>query len=265
MGLINPVVQRWRQEASEDPDRFWERAAEKVHWFRRWDRVFDWQFPTFRWFIGAQTNLSYNCLDVHVGRGRGGHAALIYVNERGAQRMYTYAQLLREVEEASAALRGMGIQKGDRVTLYMPTCPEAIILMLAAVRIGAIHSVVFAGFGAGALAERVCASGSRLVFTADVTYRKGRNVRLKEIVDEALQTAGDSVERVVVLRRTSEEVPMTPGRDLFWGEFLSRVEGHSGDYVPVEANEPAYILATSGTTAKPKLVVHPWRLPGGNP
>jgi len=254
--LINPIVRRWRHEAATDPDGFWARAAEQLPWFRKWDRVFEWNFPTFRWFLGAQTNLAYNCLDHHVARGWGGHTALIYVNERGERRLFTYAQLRHEVERIAAALRGMGIQKGDRLTIYMPTCPEAIMLMLATVRIGAIHSVIFAGFGAGALADRIRASGSRLVFTADVTYRKGRDTRLKEIVDSALETAGDTVEHVVVLRRTGEGAPMVAGRDLDWSEFLSRATDHDGAYVPMESNEPAYILATSGTTAKPKLAVH---------
>lgn len=256
MQVINPVVRRWVEAAREDPEGFWARAAEKLPWFRRWDRVFEWDFPTFRWFIGGRTNLAYNCLDYHVAAGRSGQAALIYINERGERRTYTYAQLLREVRRLAAALRGMGIKKGDRLTIYMPTSPEAIMLMLATVRVGAIHSVVFAGFGAGALADRIAASGSRLVFTADVTYRKGRDVRLKEIVDEALKAAGDTVEHVVVWRRTDQDVPMSPGRDLFWADFLKRAEGQPDGWVEMESNEPAYILATSGTTAKPKLAVH---------
>jgi acetyl-CoA synthetase len=170
--------------------------------------------------------------------------------------LFTYAQLLHEVERLAAALRGMGIQKGDRITIYMPTCPEAIMLMLAAVRIGAIHVVVFAGFGGQALGDRVQASGSRLVFTSDVTYRKGKNTQLKEIVDAALRMGSGSVERVVVLNRTGEPTSMQPGRDITWEEFLGNAEGQSGDYVPMESNEPAYILATSGTTAKPKLAIH---------
>ena len=186
MELINPIVRQWLREATADPEGFWARAAEALPWFRKWDRVFEWNFPTFRWFVGAQTNLAYNGLDYHVTRGWGGHTALIYVNERGERRLFTYAQLKRQVERVAASLRGMGIQKGDRLTVYMPTCPEAIMLMLATVRIGAIHSAVFAGFGAGALADRIRASGSRLVFTADVAFRKGKDVRLKEIVDAAL-------------------------------------------------------------------------------
>lgn len=256
MSLVNPVVQKWIDEARQDPEEFWGRAADELPWFRKWDRVFEWTPPTFKWFVGAQTNLAYNALDRHIKRGWGGHTALIYVNERGERRLFTYAQLRFEVERLAAALRGMGIQKGDRLTIYMPTCPEAIMLMLATVRIGAIHSVVFAGFGAKALADRIEASGSRLVFTADVTYRKGKNIRLKEIVDEAMHAAGDSVEHVIVLNRIHEAVPMAPGRDIFWEEFVAQAEHHNGNYVPMEANEPAFILATSGTTAKPKLAIH---------
>ncbi len=256
MDLVSPVVHRWVQDAREDPEDFWGRAAEQLPWFRKWDRVFEWTPPTFRWFVGGQTNLAYNALDHHVKHGWGGHTALVYLNERGERRLFTYAQLLHEVERLAAALRGMGIQKGDRITIYMPTCPEAIMLMLAAVRIGAIHVVVFAGFGGQALGDRVQASGSRLVFTADVTYRKGKNTQLKEIVDAALRMGSGSVERVVVLNRTGEPPSMQPGRDITWEEFLSHAEGQSGDYVPMESNEPAYILATSGTTAKPKLAIH---------
>ena len=255
MSLVNPIVQKWIDEGKEDPEAFWGRAADQLPWFRKWDRVLEWTPPTFKWFVGAQTNLAYNALDYHVKRGWGGHAALIYLNERGERRIFTYAQLLYEVERVAAALRGLGIEKGDRLTVYMPTCPEAIILMLATVRIGAIHSVVFAGFGAKALGDRIRASGSRLVFTADVTYRKGKDTRLKEIVDEALQ-GGSDVERVIVLKRTAAETPWTPGRDLSWDEFLSGADGQSGDYVPMESNETAFILATSGTTATPKLAIH---------
>ncbi|HYM91837.1 MAG TPA: acetate--CoA ligase, partial [bacterium] len=255
MDIVNPVVQRWLREAQEDVEGFWARAAEQLPWLRPWDRVFEWNFPTFRWFVGGETNLAVNCLDRHVAAGRGGHAALIYLNERGERRLHTYAQLHHEVERTAAALRGLGIRKGDRITIYMPTCPEAIILMLAAVRIGAIHSVVFAGFGAGALGDRIRASGSRLVFTADVAYRKGRDVPLWGIVADALRGPGHTVERVIMLSRGGTGGAQ-PGQALSWPEFLACGAGHSGGSVPMEANEPAYILATSGTTAKPKLAVH---------
>jgi len=255
MDIIHPVVRRWLRDALEDTEGFWGRAGQQLPWLRPWERVFEWTPPTFRWYVGGQTNLSLNCLDRHVAAGRAGAVALIYVNERGERRLYSYAQLRHEVQRTAAALRALGIRKGDRLTIYMPTCPEAIILMLATVRIGAIHSIVFAGFGPGALGDRIRASGSRLVFTADVTYRKGRDVPLLGIVDAALEQPGHNVERVIVLPRGGSGSIDAGGR-LSWAEFLARASGHSGDAVPMEANEPAYILATSGTTAKPKLVVH---------
>jgi acetyl-CoA synthetase len=260
VSLITPTVNRWIEDGLRDPEGFWERAARELPWFRGWDRVFEWTPPTFRWFIGAETNLAYNALDHHVAHGRGGQAALIYLNERGERAAYTYAQLLYEVKRLAASLRSVGISKGDRLTIYMPTSAEAIMLMLATVRIGAIHSVVFAGFGANALGDRIAASGSRLVFTADVTYRKGKSVRLKEIVDEALTIGGATVEHVVVWER---ERPAKAGRDedsqprdITWDAFLEAGAGHNSDCERMEANEPAWILATSGTTAKPKLAVH---------
>jgi acetyl-CoA synthetase len=247
INLITPVIRRWMGEGQRDPEAFWQRAASELPWFRTWDRVFEWSVPTFRWFIGAETNLAHNALDHHVARGRGDHPALVFLDERDERRTFSYAQLLDAVTRTAAALRGLGIARGDRITLYMPTCPEAIVLMLAAVRIGAIHSVVFAGFGARALGDRIQASGSKAVFTADLTFRKGKTVELKSIVDDALALVEHRVEHVVVLERHD---PRT------WNEFLARGAGQSGDCERMEANEPAFILATSGTTAKPKLAVH---------
>jgi acetyl-CoA synthetase len=255
MELINPVIKRWILDAREHPEVFWARAAGELPWLRHWDRVFEWEYPTFRWFVGGQTNLCYSALDHHVSNGQGDKPALIYFNERGDKREFSYRQMLSEVERISASLRGMGVGKGDRLTVYMPTCPEAIMLMLATVRIGAIHSVVFAGFGENALADRVQASGSKLVFTADITYRRGKDVTLKGIVDEAMASV-DCVERVIVLQRGEGPVEMHPERDMSWDDFLGTGEGQSGDYEPMESNDPAFILATSGTTAKPKLAVH---------
>ena len=254
MALISPIVQRWLDDARADPEGFWDRAARELPWFRTWDKVFEWTPPTFRWFIGAETNLCHNALDQHVARGRAGHAALIYINERGDRAVYTYAQVLYEVKRIAAALRGLGIRRGDRLTIYMPTSPEAIMLMLATLRIGAIHSVVFAGFGASALGDRIAASGSKAVFTADVTYRKGKSVALTPIVDEALKVGGATVEHVVVWQR--QDGPPEGGHHIRWQDFLARGEGQSSGVERMEANEPAYMIATSGTTAKPKLAVH---------
>ena len=262
---INPRVRAMIQRARDDPDGFWAAAADQLPWFKRWDRVFEWdpsmptatpEHPAFRWFAGGQTNLAYNCLDRHVQRGWGGHTALVYRNERGDRQVFTYAQLLHEVKRTAAALRALGIRRGDRIAVYMPTCPEAIVLMLAAVRIGVIHIVVFAGFGAGALGDRIQLSKARAIFCADLTWRKGKEVPLKPIVDEALTAAGSTVEQVVMLHRGDGEVPMTPSRDIFWSDFLARGEGQDSGFAVMEANEPSFILATSGTTAKPKLAVH---------
>ncbi|TLN27284.1 acetate--CoA ligase [bacterium] len=256
MDLITPVVNRRIMDAREDPESFWRAAAETLPWLKPFDRVFEWEYPTFRWFLGGETNLCHSALDAHVAAGDGDRPALIAFNERGERRRLTYAELLAEVERIAAALRGMGIGKGDRITVYMPTCAEAVALMLATVRIGAIHSVVFAGFGEQALADRASASGSKLVFTADVTYRRGKDVPLKGIVDEAVAAVGEQIEHVIVLQRAGGGAKMTPGRDITWEEFLARGEGQDGGFVPMESNEPAFILATSGTTAKPKLAVH---------
>ncbi len=256
MQIVNPVVNRWIRNASEDPDTFWAQAADELPWFRKWDRVLDWQPPSFRWFVGGRTNLAYNALDHHVAAGRGGHAALVYINERGERRIYTYAQVLHEVKRTAAALRALGVKKGDTLTIYMPNCPEAIFSMLATVRLGAVHCVVFAGFAANALAERVEASGSKLILTADVVYRKGQAIPLKGIVDEAASKLGDSLEKIVVLNRSGSDVPMTEGRDTTWENFLAGGTGGDDSYESMESNDPAYILATSGTTARPKLVVH---------
>ncbi len=253
MTLVTPVVQRWLDEGRRDPDALWARAADEAAWFRKWDRVFEWDPPTFRWFVGAQTNLGYNAVDRHVVAGAGGRAALVYLNERGERVVLTYAQLLHQVKRICAALRALGIGRGDRITIYMPPCPESIALMLATVRIGAIHSIVFAGFGAQALGDRIAASGSRVVFASDVIYRKGQNVPLLSIVDAALQAGGGTVERLVVLER--ERAPRS-GSYLSWPDFLRSGEGHDTGHAVMEANEPAFILATSGTTAKPKLAIH---------
>lgn len=243
-------------EAAADPDGFWARVADELPWFRRWDSVLDWEPPTFRWFRGATTNLAHDALDYQVGIGRAAQTALIAIDESGRRRNLTYAQLLEEVQAVASALRGLGVDKGDRVTIYMPNCVEAVVAMLATVRIGAIHSVVFAGFGHAALGDRIRASGSTLVLTADVTFRKGKEVGLKHIVDDALAAEASQVRSVVVLERGTMSTRLERPRDLTWSEFLERDEGASNGYAVMEANEPAFILATSGTTARPKLAVH---------
>src|SRR6267378_3447917 len=250
---LHPKVVAWKREATEDPEGFWGRAADELPWFRKWERVLEWEPPTFRWYRGGLSNLAYNCVDHHVKTGAGSRTALITENERGEQRTYTYAQLHDEVKRAGAALRGLGIEKGDRIAIYMPTCAEAIVLMLGAIRIGVVILVVFAGFGAGALGERIRLAGARAVFATDVTYRKGKDVPLLGIVLQAIADA-PAVERVVVLRPTASTERIK--NEISWQEFLAAGAGHDDSHVELESNEPAYILATSGTTAKPKLAVH---------
>ena len=197
--------------------------------------------------------LAYNAVDHQVAAGRGSHVALITENERGERKSLTYAELLQETKRVGAALRAMGIKKGDRIAIYMPTSAEAIILMLGAVRIGVVILVVFAGFGAGALGERIRLAGARAVFATDVTYRKGKDVPLLGIVAQAIADT-PTVERVVVLRRTASTDRVRD--EVSWADFLAAGKGADDSHVALEANEPAYILATSGTTAKPKLAVH---------
>jgi acetyl-CoA synthetase len=255
-------LERLRAEARRDPDAFWGAVAdEHVPWFRRPDRVFEADPPTFRWFGGGRTNMSWTALDHQVAQGRGGQAALIAADERGGRRRLTYTELLAEVRVVAAALRGLGIGRGDRVTIYMPTTVEAIVAMLAVSRIGAIHAVVFAGFGAGALGDRIRACGARLVIASDVTYRKGHEVPLEGIVDEALRDDPGAVEHVVVHRRAStrsgaEAAPAGGPARMDWDAFLAGGAGHADDHEEMDSDDPVYILATSGTTARPKLAVH---------
>jgi acetyl-CoA synthetase len=254
--IMSPVVRRWCQDGEEDYVRFWARAAEDLPWFRTWDKAFEADPPSFRWFSGGLTNISYNSLDRHVAGGRGGHAALVAYTEAGQRRVFTYAQLLTETQRIAAALRGLGVRRGDRVGIYMPTMPEAIAAMLAVTRIGAIHLVVFAGFGSGALSERLRLADAKVLLAADATWRKGAKVDLLHIVNEALAEPGSPVERLVVLGREGPPRELRPGRDLTWEQFLEGGAGQDSGHEVMESNEPAYILATSGTTAKPKLAVH---------
>ncbi len=247
-------LQRMLAEAEADPAAFWGRAAAQVHWLKPWERVLEHTPPTFRWFAGGQTNLAYNCLDLQVERGRGGRVALIGENEWGKGSRHTYAELSAGVRQIAAALRGLGVGRGDRVGIYMPTMPEAIMAMLACARIGAAHMVVFAGFGSGALGERLRLAGAKVLLAADATWRKGRQVRLWDIAREALD--GSPVEKAVLLCRTDEAPVLQAGRDMRWDAFLAGGRGQPDGYEAMEANDPAFVLATSGTTAKPKLAVH---------
>jgi acetyl-CoA synthetase len=248
-------LQRLQREARENPSAFWAREAADLPWFSPWESVLDWTPPTFTWFKGATTNLTYACLDRHIESGHGERPALIWLREDGAERRLSYAELLHEVERVAAALRALGLGHGDRVTISMPVSVEAISLMLACSRIGAIHSVVFAGFGEGALGQRIRLSGSKAVFVSDSTRRRGKVVPLKHIVDAALAEGDHTVEHVIVQRREPDAAPAGAG-ELDWEDFLVAGASESGAYAELAAMDPVFILATSGTTATPKLVVH---------
>lgn len=242
--------------AEAHPEAFWEKAAERLQWDRKWNVVLDWQHPHAKWFVGGQLNVAVNCLDRHLGGPRRNKAAIIWEGEPGDTRVLTYWDLHREVCKFSNVLIGLGVKKGDRITIYLPMVPEAVIAMLACARIGAPHSVVFGGFSADSLRERISDSGSKLVITADGGWRRGSVVRLKSAVDEALE-GETTIENVVVVNRTDKrhDVPMLEGRDHWWSDLMESV---SAKHVagPMDSEDLLYILYTSGSTGKPKGIAH---------
>ena len=256
--VLPSELARMLRRALQDPEHFWTEVASELHWFRRWDMVFEWNYPKFSWFKGGTTNLAHNCLERNVERGRGNKPAIVWENGEGmTRRVLSYDELLSQVKMFAAALKSSGVGRGDRVTIYMPMVPEAAIAMLACTRIGAIHSVVFGGFGFGALADRIEDAESQILVTADVGYRRGAIVNLKEVVDEALKSRPLKVNKLIVLQRAEKNPPMTPGRDLYWNEAVDNGRGVKAEVEVMRADELAFILHTSGTMAKPKGTVQP--------
>ncbi|MFQ5690396.1 MAG: propionyl-CoA synthetase [Gemmatimonadota bacterium] len=245
------VYSRWKA----DPEAFWARAAEAIHWYRRWDRVLDdSRAPFYRWFPGGSTNTCYNALDRHVEAGRADQAALIYDSPvTGTLRTLTYRELRDEVARLAGALAGQGVDKGDRVLIYMPMVPEAAIAMLACARLGAIHSVVFGGFASDELATRIRDARPKLILSASCGIEVERVVPYKPLLDRAIRTAGVHPRRCLILQRPQAEAPMLEGRDLDWTECVASAE--PAECVPVQSTDPLYILYTSGTTGVPKGVV----------
>lgn len=243
--------------AAKDPEGFWADLAEKeLHWFEKWEKVLDWQPPVAKWFVGGKTNISYNCLDRHLTTWRKNKAALIWEGEPGDSRTLTYAQLHREVCQMANVIKSFGVKKGDVVGIYMPMIPEAAVAMLACARIGAVHSVVFGGFSAEALRDRLNDASAKLVITADGGYRKDAIVSLKPQVDKALaDDAAPSVDNVLVVQRTKDDIHMEPGRDHWWHDLQQTASGDC-PAEPMDSEDMLFVLYTSGSTGKPKGVVH---------
>lgn len=242
-------------EAAQDPVAWWAKEAEQLQWEKHWDTTLEWDLPFAKWFVGGKLNASVNCVDRHVKEGRGDKVAYYWVGEpEGERRVITYRDLLSMVSKAANALEELGVKAGDRVAIYMPMIPEAVVAMLACARIGAPHSVVFGGFSSEALSGRIQDADARVVITADGQYRRGSALPLKPQVDAALETC-PNVRSVLVVRRTGGEVNWVEGRDVWWHDIVER---QSSSHTPeaFDAEHPLYIMYTSGTTARPKGILH---------
>src|SRR6266571_1012711 len=243
------------ERARRDPEGYWADWAKQLEWSRPWDRVLEWTPPHAKWFLGGKLNASVNCLDRHVRAGKSGRVALIWEGEPlGEVRRITYGELHADVNKFGNVLKGLGVKRGDRVAIYLPMVPEVAVAMLACARVGAVHTVVFGGFSAESLRDRINDAGAKVLVTADGGYRRGSIVPLKQNADEAL-TGTPSIEHVVVLRRTGQTVTFKTGRDLWWKELMARAAPECAPEA-MDAEDPLYILYTSGTTGKPKGILH---------
>jgi acetyl-CoA synthetase len=242
------------EQARKDREGYWAEWARQLEWMRPWDRVLEWQPPHAKWFVGGKLNASANCLDRHVRAGRGDRVALIWEGEPGEVRKLSYAEMLAQVSRCANALKSLGVAKGDRVAIYMPMVPEVAVAMLACARIGAPHTVVFGGFSAESLRDRINDAAAKVLITADGGYRRGSVVPLKENVDQAIAET-PSIQHVMVLKRTGQPITMQSGRDQWWDDLLSKASAECAPET-MDAEDPLYILYTSGTTGKPKGILH---------
>ena len=242
------------KQSIEDPEKFWAGVANDLHWFKRWDKVLDWNLPWAKWFVGGKLNLSYNCVDRHALGARRDKTAIIWESEPGEVRRLTYAELHVEVQKFANALKALGIKKGDRIAVYMGMTPELAIALLACARIGAVHSVIFGGFAANAIADRVADSSCIAIITQDTSYRRGNEIKLKATVDEAMP-ACPTVKHVVVYKRTGSSIKMVEGRDHWWHDLVAAAAPEC-PAEPLDSEDPLYILYTSGSTGKPKGLLH---------
>jgi acetyl-CoA synthetase len=251
--LEGKKLNKIRREAAENPEQFWAEQAKNLVWFKEWTNVLDWNRPFAKWFVGGTLNASVNCIDRHINSDVKNKVAIIWEGESGETRSFTYYQLYRSINKFASALKNLGVKKGDRVTIYLPMVPELPIAMLACSRIGAIHTVVFSGFSAQALSDRANDSKSKVIITADGGFRRGKLVELKRIVDETVPSIS-SIEHVIVLKRASNDINIGP-KDLWWHNIIENAEPYCEPEI-LDSTHPLYILYTSGTTGKPKGVLH---------